>query len=64
MNMGESDTELQKPSRRGDKGANLLEYSMLICLIALIAIAAIRSFGISVSGQWSYVSDQVGTNIN
>jgi pilus assembly protein Flp/PilA len=51
--------ELPVPVEAGDKqeqGASLVEYALLVALIAVVAIAAVRELGTSVSNQFSGIS--------
>jgi Flp pilus assembly pilin Flp len=41
------------------RGASMVEYAFLLALIAVIAIAAVRTFGDNVSTQWSDVTSRV-----
>ena len=43
----------------GERGATLVEYSLLIALIAAVAIAAINTFGASVSQDFSEINSQI-----
>ncbi|PIR15903.1 MAG: Flp family type IVb pilin [Elusimicrobia bacterium CG11_big_fil_rev_8_21_14_0_20_64_6] len=52
MVKGQNKNELQK-------GATMVEYALLIALIAVIAIAAIKTLGSKVSQQFSAVASQV-----
>lgn len=42
-----------------EEGASLVEYALLVTLIAILAIAAIRFFGKSISSQFSRVASQI-----
>lgn len=44
---------------KDERGASLVEYALLVALIAIIAIAAIRFVGKSVSTQFSRVASQI-----
>ena len=50
-----SNTQLPEDIEKNEKGASLVEYALLVALIAVVAIAAIRVLGTSVSGQFSTV---------
>lgn len=41
--------------RVGDRGANLIEYGLLIALIAMVTVLAVTFFGKSVSSKFSSV---------
>ena len=45
--------------RRNDSGQDLLEYALLVALIALVAIGAITTTGSGVSGVFQDISDQL-----
>lgn len=42
--------------KRDEKGASLLEYALLISLIAIAALVAMRVLGQKVSQRYSYVA--------
>lgn len=42
---------------RGDSGQDLLEYALLVALIALVAVGAVTTVGTTIQGVfWSYIS--------
>ncbi len=43
-----------------DRGANLVEYALLLVLIALVAIAAVASLGSGTSSHYSEITSQLG----
>lgn len=43
-----------------DKGASLVEYALLVALIAAVCIFVITRLGNSIEGQFSVVSNAVG----
>lgn len=45
-----------------DEGASLVEYSLLIALIAVIALVAIRFFGTELSTSYSDIAQSVADN--
>jgi pilus assembly protein Flp/PilA len=47
--------------RRNDSGQDLLEYALLVALIALVAIGAITTTGQGVSTVFADISGQLGT---
>ncbi|MDW3178602.1 MAG: Flp family type IVb pilin [Acidimicrobiia bacterium] len=47
---------------RSERGAAMVEYSLLIALIAVIAIAAIKLVGGQVSQDFSEINSKVGAN--
>jgi pilus assembly protein Flp/PilA len=46
--------------RKDEKGASLIEYSILIGLISAVAVASIVLMGTWVASQWTYLVSQVG----
>jgi Flp pilus assembly pilin Flp len=44
---------------RSDAGANLVEYGMLVALIAVMALIAVQLFGQGVSSQFSTITSNV-----
>ena len=45
-----------------DRGASMVEYALLVVLIAIIALVAISLVGTEVSGAFSTVAGSLGTN--
>lgn len=50
----------EKKNKRSQKGASLVEYALLIALVAVAGIAAMRVLGNNISTQFSSVAGQVG----
>lgn len=46
------------------KGAALVEYGILVGLIAVAAIAAVLALGETISGSFSEVASQLDTSLN
>ena len=46
---------------RHEEGQDLVEYSMLILIIALVVIVAIGEFGVALADYWQGTIDQLGT---
>lgn len=46
--------------KKSERGASLVEYALLVALIAVVAIAAIRILGQTVSNQFSTINVQMG----
>ena len=46
--------------RNDQEGATMIEYALLVALIAIIALAAIRYLGTNVSKQFSNISKSIG----
>jgi Flp pilus assembly pilin Flp len=44
----------------GERGANFVEYGMLVALIAIMAMIAVKAFGAGVSSQFSTIASTVG----
>ena len=44
-----------------DKGASMVEYALLVVLIAIIAIVAVRLAGNQVSSAFSTIADSLGS---
>jgi len=44
-------------------GASLVEYALLVAMIALIAIVAVRSFGMKRNERFSEISSAIDGNI-
>jgi len=53
------DVKLEDERESQERGASLVEYALLVALIAVVAIAAIRVLGTSVSGQFSVINAQI-----
>jgi Flp pilus assembly pilin Flp len=43
----------------GDRGANLVEYSMLVALIVVVCLGALTYFGDNATGKMSCVSSAI-----
>ena len=43
----------------GERGANMVEYGLLLALIAVIAIVAVRALGDTVSTKFSSVNSSI-----
>ena len=51
--------QVEKEREKNDKkekGASLVEYALLVALIAVVAIAGVRALGTSISAQYSGLS--------
>ncbi len=46
-------------SQHRQRGASLVEYALLVALIAVVAIAGVRALGTSVSTQFSAIGSQL-----
>jgi Flp pilus assembly pilin Flp len=58
MDCEDTTSPAEAPRRgRGERGANLVEYAMLVALIALVCVAGVMQFGTKVSNTgWQSVS--------
>jgi len=45
---------------RNESGASLIEYSLLIGLITVVAVVAVGAVGIWVNGQWEALQTNIG----
>lgn len=43
----------------GERGASMVEYGLLLALIAIIALVAVQAFGTGVSTQYSSINSAV-----
>ena len=43
----------------GERGASMVEYGLLLALIAIIALVAVQAFGVGVSTQFSSINSAV-----
>lgn len=50
-----------KSFARNEEGQDLLEYALLVALIALVAVGAVTAAGGSVNDIFTAVADQLGT---
>lgn len=42
-----------------ERGASMVEYSLLVVLIAVVAFAAVKTFGVELSGTFSTIATSV-----
>lgn len=47
---------------RSERGASMVEYALLVALIAVVAIGAVRLLGTNVSTQLNSAATQIGAN--
>jgi Flp pilus assembly pilin Flp len=45
--------------RRNDEGQDLLEYALLVALIAIVAVAAVTTAGTTVAGIFQNIAGQI-----
>ena len=43
-----------------EKGASLVEYALLVALIAIVCIVAVRTLGNTISNQFTAMNSQIG----
>ncbi len=46
-------------STTGERGASMVEYGLLLALIAVVALVAVQAFGSGVSTQFSSINSNV-----
>ena len=51
--------KLEKNNGKKEKGASLVEYALLVALIAVVAIAGVSAIGGSVSSQFSRIQSSI-----
>lgn len=49
-----------EPSRQSDRGASLVEYALLVALIAVVCILAVTFLGQSASNKFNTVGSSIG----
>ena len=42
-----------------DRGASMVEYGLLLALVAVVALVSVRAFGIGVSDKFSNIASRV-----
>jgi len=51
------ETMRKRLARHGESGQDLLEYALLVGLIALVALGAVQTVGTTIDGVfWTYIS--------
>ncbi len=58
MNFSKKNVEVENEQ----KGASMVEYALLVALIALIALAAVRGLGVQISESFSAIESGVAGN--
>ena len=48
---------------RSDRGAIMVEYALLITLLAIVAVGAIRAYGATVNGNYSDINSTIDENL-
>jgi pilus assembly protein Flp/PilA len=59
LNLFILETWLQAKFTRDERGASMVEYGLLLALIAVIAIVAVKALGTSVSTKFSTVNSNL-----
>ena len=59
--MNHQDGEMNHQNNEDEKGASMVEYALLVALIAIVAIAAITLLGQAVSEKFSEVTSALDT---
>ena len=44
---------------RSDQGASLIEWAILVVMIAVVALVAVRFFGVQHSAMWSEIASSM-----
>lgn len=52
---------LQASDDTGERGASLVEYALLVALIAIVSITAVSKLGTTVSDQFSFIEKVIQT---
>ena len=55
------DSEKLVRTEENESGASLVEYALLVALIAVVAIVSIRVLGTSISEQFSRVANEISS---
>jgi len=48
---------------KSKKGQGMVEYGLIIGLIAIVVIVALRALGVNLQGIFNTISDEVGTAV-
>ena len=51
---------ISESSLRAERGASLVEYALLVALIAIVCIVAVRTLGNTISNQFTRMNTQLG----
>jgi len=57
-------TKLVDWATNEEKGASMVEYALLVVLIAIIALVAVRFAGQQVSGTFNSIGNELSSNAN
>lgn len=56
-----NDINIREEGSKKERGASLVEYALLVALIAVVAIAAVQILGKSISEKFSGVASSIAT---
>ena len=56
-------TESVTSRTKGERGASMVEYALLVALIAVVAIASLRVLGNTTAGQFAQVVTELGGKV-
>lgn len=45
---------------RGEKGATMVEYALMVALIAVVALLSVTTLGTNVSGRFGQIATSIG----
>lgn len=52
---------MAKKFRKNERGATLVEYSLLVALVAIVALGAVKAIGTQISGSFSKVNTELSS---
>jgi len=55
---------LPKFKVRGERGAAMVEYALLLALLALVVVAAVNTFGESLGGEYGDINSSIESNLD
>ena len=59
MKVGVKKDEIVKNDGRSERGASMVEYALLVSLIAVVAIVAVQALGTNIRNQFQAASDAI-----
>ena len=59
--MTEVTKEVVSAEEKKEKGASLVEYALLVALIAVVCIVAVRAIGTAASGKFSVIASGISS---
>jgi Flp pilus assembly pilin Flp len=60
--VNESQINNEKRDSKNERGASMVEYAILVALLAVVVIAGVRVLGSNVSTEMSKAASQISTN--